>query len=65
MMRPTRVTRGSSFVTSFAAAASLMSVYMERNLKTSTKLIVEAEALLPENHRALAFQFHGNGQWPA
>ena len=38
---PTRVTRGSSLVTSFTALASLMSVYIERNLYISMSWLLK------------------------
>ena len=59
MKRPTRVTRGSSLVTSLAAVASAWSTIHGAELVDFDQLVVEAVALLLEQDRAVAVELDG------
>ena len=56
MKRPTRVTRGSFLVTTLVASGSAMFVVHRAELEDVDELVVEAVALLPEQHRAAAVE---------
>ena len=58
MMRPTRVTRGSSFCAQTALPPTSASIRIERNLDDVERLAVEADAALAVEGGALALQLH-------